>query len=462
MSHAVLDLSQTKTLTISWSFNDPPLAAAQWFTWSPELIHAIHAQAKDLTEAMLIKAFEQRLPRNMGWDLSLLPKTEQAIGQKAASLFRRGVATRTTGQTPQQTRKNGRYDVHIVTTDTLAPFISGTPFYIIDHNVRPHVPFDLGHAPQLVLELTEKSKDLQSVQKIRETYQALGKPSPWVIIGGGILGDVAACAAALEDVPFILVPTTLLAMVDACVGGKTGVNFPPFGKNQLGRFAFPETCVMWPGWLKSLPEREYKAGIAECLKHSLLSPKGLIFHPSKERTINPELLQQLIEVKAETVAQDPAEEGLRASLNLGHTLAHALEAKSHAVFTNPRDIILHGEAVAFGLVFALYVSHRAAGLPELHLNEGLKRLRESGCVGTVRDLENRVFGRVVDATTAFNELIPLLMLDKKTSSLAKDCLAMALLANLGQPNPGPAERYVIEVPLDEAHLAFHGFWHFIS
>ena len=457
-----LDPSLAQTLSITWSLNDPPLAASQWFFWSPDLLNELRPQSNDLIESILIKAFELRLPRTMGWDLSLLPKHEQQAAQKAASLFRRGVASRLSSEFLPSAPLKGSYNIQIVTQESLPLFISKPAFYVIDQQVRPHLPFDLGDNPQSVIHLTEKSKDLTSLSNLRQSFKKLGRKLPWVIIGGGIISDVAACAATLEKAPFILIPTTLLAMVDACVGGKTGVNFPPYGKNQLGRFAFPEACVMWPGWLRTLPEREYNAGIAECIKHSLLSNRGLVFLRSQDRTINADTLRQLIEFKADIVSQDPAEQGLRASLNFGHTLAHALEAKSHAIFSDPQRIILHGEAVAYGLVFALFVSHRLAGLPRQHLNESLKRLRESGCLGSTQDIQARVFEQKIDASTAFNELIPWLLLDKKAGSAAKNHLSMTLLAASGQPNPGPLGRYVFEVPLDEAHQAFHEFWQFIS
>ena len=85
------------------------------------------------------------------------------------------------------------------------------------------------------------------------------------IIGGGILGDMGAFACALRGLPFTLIPTTLLGMADACIGGKTGVNFNPYGKNQLGRFAFPSRVVLFPGWLSTLSERDYLSGVAECV-----------------------------------------------------------------------------------------------------------------------------------------------------------------------------------------------------
>ena len=182
-----------------------------------------------------------------------------------------------------------------------------------------------------------------------------------VALGGGVVGDVAGFTAAVyhRGVAVVQVPTTLLAQIDAAVGGKTGVNLPE-GKNLIGAFHQPIAVVADVDTLKTLPEREYRAGLGEVAKYALI---GQLSHEHGElvelvdadaaaiRRRDPgaltDLVYRCVELKADVVARDPEERtGVRAVLNYGHTLAHALEASGEY------DDLLHGEAVAVGLVFA--------------------------------------------------------------------------------------------------------------
>ena len=170
-------------------------------------------------------------------------------------------------------------------------------------------------------------------------------------VGGGVVGDTAGFAAAVyyRGVDVVQVPTTLLAMVDSAIGGKTGVNLPE-GKNLVGAFHQPLAVLADPGALASLPDREYRCGLGEIAKYALMGDDFVSAHTAALLARDPAVLADVIArsaaIKARYVAADELERtGMRAVLNYGHTLAHALEtATGHA--------LLHGEAVAIGLVFA--------------------------------------------------------------------------------------------------------------
>lgn len=188
-----------------------------------------------------------------------------------------------------------------------------------------------------------------------------------VALGGGVIGDITGFAASvlLRGVDFIQIPTSLLAQVDSSVGGKTGINSAS-GKNLIGTFYQPKLVLIDTDTFDTLPERERRAGYAEILKYGLLGDKEFYHwldrHVLEILSGNKELLARAIykscEMKATIVARDEREADVRALLNYGHTLAHALEAE-----TGFCDLLLHGEAVAIGMVFAATLSH-ALGLIE--------------------------------------------------------------------------------------------------
>lgn len=229
------------------------------------------------------------------------------------------------------------------------------------------------------LSATESDKSLSSLEVLLSAVAAarLERIDPIIAVGGGIVGDIAGLAAATyrRGVPVIQVPTTLLAMVDASVGGKTAANLnvPGIGllKNFVGVFWQPRAVLVDPTALSTLPPREFHAGLAECVKHALISsdfqdPKlfeWTALHASAILDRNVRLLRELLErniaIKAKVVAGDPHElapdsTGGRALLNLGHTFAHAIETiPTLSPTTSLADAPLaHGEAVALGIVAA--------------------------------------------------------------------------------------------------------------
>lgn len=205
----------------------------------------------------------------------------------------------------------------------------------------------------------ETHKNLQSIAQLYDTALAnrLERSSTLVALGGGVIGDMTGFAAAtwLRGINFVQVPTSLLAMVDASIGGKTGVNHPQ-GKNLIGAFYQPKLVLIDPTVLKTLPEREFRAGMAEVIKYGVIWDEDLFTKleqaenidrfDSIDRALLQTILVRSTQAKAEVVSQDEKEAGLRAILNYGHTLGHAVES-----LTNYQQFV-HGEAVAIGMVAA--------------------------------------------------------------------------------------------------------------
>jgi 3-dehydroquinate synthase len=225
-----------------------------------------------------------------------------------------------------------------------------------------------GFDPVLVtVKAGEKSKCLAMVEQCHDRLAAhrLERKSFIVALGGGVVGDLAGFVAAsyLRGVPFVQVPTSLLAQVDSSVGGKTGVNLKA-GKNLVGAFYQPRLVLCDLDTLKTLPEREYVSGLAEVIKYGIIYDSVLFLQ--LERNLN-RLLQRdasmlasvvarCCEIKADVVGQDETESGLRAILNFGHTIGHAVENSSgYGKF-------LHGEAISIGQVAAAKLSRAVLGL----------------------------------------------------------------------------------------------------
>lgn len=221
----------------------------------------------------------------------------------------------------------------------------------------------------------ETHKTLATVAQLYDVLlrDKLERRSPVIALGGGVTGDMVGFVAAtyLRGVPFVQCPTTLLSMVDASVGGKVGFNVPQ-GKNLIGAFYQPAAVVIDPKTLQTLPPRELRCGLAECVKHALLGDAELFTwieaHLDRILALDVSVLGELIErnvrIKARIVMADEKEQGIRAWLNLGHTFAHAIEA------TTGYGEIFHGEAVGLGLIAAAWLSIErrhcdAAVLPRL-------------------------------------------------------------------------------------------------
>jgi 3-dehydroquinate synthase len=209
----------------------------------------------------------------------------------------------------------------------------------------------------------EEYKTTSSLDHIYTTLleQQCGRDTLLLALGGGVIGDITGFAAAtyMRGIPYIQIPTTLLAMVDSSVGGKTGINHP-LGKNMIGAFHQPIAVIADVSTLNTLPDRELRCGIAEIIKHACIADeqyfKWLEDNLEKLFSRNPEALihaiKRSVEIKASIVQQDEKELGIRAILNFGHTFAHAIEAGLGF------GVWLHGEAVGAGLIAAARLSEQ--------------------------------------------------------------------------------------------------------
>ena len=224
----------------------------------------------------------------------------------------------------------------------------------------------------------ETAKSLKVLESCYDRLAALRleRRSFIVALGGGVVGDLAGFVAAtyLRGVPFVQVPTTLLGQVDSSVGGKVGMNLKA-GKNLVGAFHQPRLVLCDLGTLASLPMREYRAGLAEVIKYGIIYDARLFARLERDlpkllrrdpRTLA-SVVARCCEIKADVVRQDETESGLRAILNFGHTIGHALEAISHY------GKYLHGEAIAIGQVVAAKLSAQVLGLPASEV-ERIERL----------------------------------------------------------------------------------------
>jgi 3-dehydroquinate synthase len=263
-----------------------------------------------------------------------------------------------------------------------------------------------------VMPAGEVSKTLASVEAMYRAFSAHGmeRGSPVIALGGGVVGDVAGFAAAtfLRGVPFVQVPTTLLAMADASIGGKVGVD-TDFGKNLVGAFKQPELVVADVSLLKTLPARELRAGLAEVIKAGLLSGgerydrlrRFILQGPHSGLTIS-DILADAIDLKRAIVQADPFERDQRALLNLGHTFGHSIEAWS--------DFRLrHGEAVSLGIVCAVRLSHAMGFCEAALVEEVIGLLRAAGLPTSLGEVSDALAGRTFDEARIWGYM----MSDKK-------------------------------------------------
>ena len=253
-------------------------------------------------------------------------------------------------------------------TQDLSAFVSGAQVMIVTNETvaplyleRAKACFPGKRVDTVVLPDGEKFKDWQTLNSIFDGLleQRHTRKTTLVALGGGVVGDMAGFAAACyqRGVPFIQIPTTLLSQVDSSVGGKTGINHP-LGKNMVGAFHQPQAVLIDTASLQTLPAREVSAGLAEVIKYGLIRDQGFLGwleeHMDALVSLDPEALAEAIfrscACKAEIVALDEREGGLRAILNLGHTFGHAIE--TYAGYGN----WLHGEAVGTGMLMAAELS----------------------------------------------------------------------------------------------------------
>ncbi|MDR2529941.1 MAG: 3-dehydroquinate synthase [Oscillospiraceae bacterium] len=254
----------------------------------------------------------------------------------------------------------------------------------------------------------ESSKTIEQASKLWSAMQRFGLRRGDVVVafGGGVVGDLAGFAASayMRGVSYIQIPTTLVAQVDSSVGGKTAVNLPE-GKNLIGAFHQPEAVLLDVGFLETLPERELKAGLAECVKYAMICAE-----PAPPLDNYALLTAYCVTAKARFVELDELDFGARMYLNFGHTFAHAIEKRFDYRRYN------HGEAVAIGMALALHAGAKLGVTPTHVRDAGLKLLTDAG-LDIALDFDPR-------------ELVPLMQSDKKNGA---GTLKLVLLRDLGDP-----------------------------
>jgi 3-dehydroquinate synthase len=270
----------------------------------------------------------------------------------------------------------------------------------------------------------EQYKNLDSTNHIYTELlrNNLDRKSAVVALGGGVIGDLAGFAAAtfMRSVPFIQIPTTLLAMVDSSVGGKTGVNHP-LGKNMIGAFHQPKKVVMDMDVLRTLPKEDFLAGMAEVIKYGIIWDETFFEYLdescAKIMALDPDALAYIIrrscEIKAEVVSKDEHESDIRILLNFGHTVGHAIETEEHYTMR-------HGHAVAIGMVYASRLASRM-GLCADSVPARVKKLIAS--YGLPTDLS------ALSRKPAIADLIDTMRVDKKAEG---GKVKFVLLTNMGK------------------------------
>ena len=272
------------------------------------------------------------------------------------------------------------------------------------------------------MEAGEEHKTIETCNGIWKVLSELGgdRKSLLINLGGGVVTDLGGFVAATfkRGISCIHVPTTLLAMVDAAVGGKNGVNLDSL-KNQIGVIRPPEMVLADTSFLQTLPPSEMRSGLAEMLKHGLISDekywKKLCDLQALDLTDLDQLILESIEIKENIVKQDPTEQNLRKSLNFGHTLGHAIE--SYFMEAPAKQKLLHGEAVAIGMVLAAYLSAKTEDLSEEILQE-------------IKEVIISLFGKIEITKDDQDKILEYLKFDKKNEG---GKINFVLLRKIGEP-----------------------------
>ncbi len=270
------------------------------------------------------------------------------------------------------------------------------------------------------IESGEINKNIETCTQVWEVLSELDadRKSVMINIGGGVITDLGGFVASTfkRGIDFINVPTTLLSMVDASVGGKTGVDLGPL-KNQVGVINQPVMVLIVPTFLNTLDDRQMRSGFAEMLKHGLIQDKKYWDNLKvlKDLTNVDELIQHSVNIKNKVVLQDPTEQNIRKILNYGHTLGHAVE--SYFLESEEHELLLHGEAIAVGMILEGYISYKLTELPKKVLED-------------IKSTFLNIYPKVEFSEKDIENILKLLKFDKKNSH---GNVNFVLLKNIGEP-----------------------------
>lgn len=278
------------------------------------------------------------------------------------------------------------------------------------------------------IESGEAHKNISTCTRVWEVLSELNadRKSALINLGGGVITDLGGFVASTykRGIDFINIPTTLLAMVDASVGGKTGIDLGAL-KNQVGVINEPQMVLVVSQFLNSLNERQLQSGFAEMLKHGLIQDRE--YWNTLKNGVDADQIDQLIHhsvgIKNKVVLQDPTEQNLRKILNFGHTLGHAVE--SYFLESTAHELLLHGEAIAIGMILEGWLSKQLLGLSSEDLSE-------------IKLTFTKRYSKVKFSDVDINSIISLLKFDKKNSH---GNINFVLLKQIGEP--------AIDVQIDE-------------
>ena len=312
-------------------------------------------------------------------------------------------------------------NIYLNSTEELIKHINGDlpneSLIILDSALEQfqlHRNFNVSH---VYLEVSEETKNLETIEKIWEIMflSNLNRSDEVVIIGGGVMLDLCSFAASTykRGVAFTLVPSTLLAMVDASHGGKNGFN-NVYGKNQIGTFNLPKSVVVCFELLNTLKDNDYKDGLIELIKHGLIGSKEIFntLVSTENFKIDTKTIKKGIQIKEDIVKEDYLETGKRKYLNFGHTIGHLIEQDS-------KFNLSHGEAVAIGMIYELELSKKHFGLPQEVIDLYISYL------------EKLDFKKSYEFENSIDYLLEILKDDKKSKS---DSVDIVLLSDISQPN----------------------------
>ncbi|MGO1243795.1 MAG: 3-dehydroquinate synthase [Sphingobacterium sp.] len=296
---------------------------------------------------------------------------------------------------------------------------------LVDRNTNDHcLPLLQVMLPNLtdydIIEVDpgEENKNIDFCIGVWKTMLDFGvdRKALMINLGGGVVTDMGGFAASTykRGIDFIQVPTTLLSQVDASVGGKTGIDLDNV-KNIIGTFTQPQAVFISGKFLRTLDDRQLRSGFSEVIKHGLIYDKDLFnrckdIDPTKDNL--EDIVFRSVEIKNEVITQDPTEKGVRKILNFGHTIGHAIESHSMLHDENP---LLHGEAIAIGMVCEAYLSFKTNGLSEDQLNE-------------IVAIFGARFSHYALSESSYQELLTLMNNDKKNEA---NKLGFALLSHIG-------------------------------
>ncbi len=285
-------------------------------------------------------------------------------------------------------------------------------FLLVDENTNEHCLPQFSAQLDKVFEFEiieiESGEAYKNIETCSQVWDALSeldadRRSLLINLGGGVITDLGGFVASTfkRGIDFINVPTTLLAMVDASVGGKTGVDLGNL-KNQIGVIQEPVMILVITPFLRTLEERQWLSGFAEMLKHGLIESEA---HWTMLKQIMPfdninNLICDSVNIKNNIVCQDPTEKNLRKVLNFGHTLGHAIE--SHFLKKDKYHPLLHGEAIVAGMILESYLSHKLVGLGENQLED-------------IKTTLNKRYQRIDFSESDIEEILNLLKFDKKNT-----------------------------------------------